>query len=244
LKAWASRASGSHHGIVQGSPRVLGLGALVAILLGAIIAVVITRGSKAPDEPPPASQGGLVVEQGRDDDTKLDPTRPIRCFVEGQFAGEITLAECAKRNGVATGALDVGVDETGALAASGQTGAIFAPLPPADAPASMQPSLPVPTPQAQGPAMPTPAATPTADGGSCWRYADATWSKLPESLSLNGCVQRLYAGQCEKSGRATYGRWGQQTLRLVPGRVEISDDNRRFRTLAKQDRSCAIEPAG
>ena len=38
----------------------------------------------------------------------------------GSFVGEITLAECAKKNGVATGALDVGVDETGALAAADQ----------------------------------------------------------------------------------------------------------------------------
>jgi hypothetical protein len=97
---------------------VLAVGAGVALLLGILIAVTVMRGSRAPAEPPPASQGGLVVETGRDDDTKLDPTRPIRCFVAGQFAGEITLTECAQRNGVATGALDVGVDETGALAAA------------------------------------------------------------------------------------------------------------------------------
>ncbi|RYF92180.1 MAG: hypothetical protein EON95_13305, partial [Caulobacteraceae bacterium] len=69
---------------------VLALGALVAIVLGALIALGIARGSKTPDEPPPASTGGLVVENGRDDDTKLDAARPIRCFVEGQFVGEIT----------------------------------------------------------------------------------------------------------------------------------------------------------
>lgn len=215
---------------------VLGLGALLAIVLGALIALGIANGSKGPDEPPPASQGGLVVENGRDDDTKLDAARPIRCFVESQFVGEITLAECAKRNGVATGALDVGVDETGALAASGQTGAIVAPLPPSD----RTPPVVAQTPPT---ADPSPAPTPVADGNACWRYADATWTKL-ESMSLNACVQRLYAGQCERPGRATYGRWGQQTLRLVPGKVEISDDNRRFRTLARQDRNCSIDPVG
>lgn len=217
---------------------VLGLGALLAIVLGALIALGIAKGNKGPDEPPPASQGGLVVENGRDDDTKLDAARPIRCFVEGQFVGEITLAECAKRNGVATGALDVGVDETGALAASGQTGAIVAPLPPSD---QTPPVVAQAPPQTSGPA--TPAPTPVAEGNACWRYADATWTKL-EGMSLNACVQRLYQGQCERPGRATYGRWGQQTLRLVPGKVEISDDNRRFRTLARQDRSCNIEPVG
>lgn len=217
---------------------VLGLGALLAIILGALIALGIANGNKGPDEPPPASQGGLVVENGRDDDTKLDAARPIRCFVEGQFVGEITLAECAKRNGVATGALDVGVDETGALAASGTTGAIVAPLPPSDATPPVVAQAP---PQTSGPS--TPAPTPVADGNACWRYADATWTKL-EGMSLNACVQRLYQGQCERAGRATYGRWGQQTLRLVPGKVEISDDNRRFRTLARQDKSCNIEPVG
>lgn len=218
---------------------VLGLGALIAIVLGALIALGIAKGNKGPDVPPPASQGGLIVENGRDDDTKLDAARPIRCFVEGQFVGEITLAECAKRNGVATGALDVGVDETGALAASGTTGAIVAPLPPSDPTPPVVAQAPPPT---SGPA-PAPAPTPVADGSACWRYADATWTKL-EGMSLGACVQRLYAGKCERSGRATYGRWGQQTLRLVPGKVEISDDNQRFRTLARQDKSCTIEPVG
>ncbi|HRD45052.1 MAG TPA: hypothetical protein PLF78_01065, partial [Caulobacter sp.] len=107
---------------------VLALGGGVALLLGILIAVSIMRGSKAPAEPPPASQGGLVVETGRDDDSKLDPARPIRCFVAGQFVGELTLVQCAERNGVATGALDVGVDETGALAAADAAGTLLAPL--------------------------------------------------------------------------------------------------------------------
>ena len=37
----------------------------------------------------------------------MDATHPLRCFVAGQFAGEMTLAACAKRNGVSTDALDV-----------------------------------------------------------------------------------------------------------------------------------------
>jgi hypothetical protein len=107
----------------------------------------------------PASQAGLIVEQGRDDDTRLDPARPIRCFVEGQFAGEITLTECARRNGVATGALDVGVDETGALAASGSAGTMLTPLPPpkeqiVEAEATLPPvQQPAPSPSGQGRAL-------------------------------------------------------------------------------------------
>lgn len=213
---------------------VLALGGGVALLLGILIAVTIMRGNKAPAEPPPASQGGLVVETGRDDDTKLDPARPIRCFVAGQFAGELTLAQCAQRNGVATGALDVGVDETGALAAADSAGTILAPLPPAPT------ATPAPQPTPTTATEPAPAA---ASGSTCWRYAGGTWSQVG-SMDLNSCVQTLYAGQCEKRGGATYGRWGDQTLRLVREKVEISQDNRRFRTLVEQGPNCSIPPVG
>jgi len=213
---------------------VLAVGGGVALLLGILIAVTIMRGSKAPAEPPPASQGGLVVETGRDDDTRLDPARPIRCFVAGQFAGEITLTECAQRNGVATGALDVGVDETGALAAADAAGTLLAPLPP-------KPIAPAPVQAA--PTASTEPAPPAAAGSMCWRYASGGWSQAG-SMDLNSCVQSLFAGQCEKRGGATYGRWGEQTLRLVRDKVEISQDNRRFRTLVEQGANCSIPPVG
>ncbi len=212
---------------------VLAIGGGVALLLGALIAVSIMRGDKGSDKPPPASQGGLVVETGRDDDTKLDASRPIRCFVAGQFVGEVTLADCAKRNGVATGALDVGVDETGALAAADVAGTILAPLPPKEAPTTPAPAVVEHT---------APAAAPAA-GSACLRYAGGAWSTVG-SMDLNGCVQTLFSGQCEKRGGATYGRWGEQTLRLVKDRVEISNDNRRFRTLVDQGANCAIPPVG
>lgn len=213
---------------------VLAVGGGVALLLGILIAVTIMRGSRAPAEPPPASQGGLVVETGRDDDTRLDPARPIRCFVAGQFAGEITLTECAQRNGVATGALDVGVDETGALAAADAAGTILTPLPPR--PVAMAPTQPAPVATAE-PSHPAPS------GSMCWRYAGGGWSQAG-SMDLNSCVQTLFAGQCEKRGGATYGRWGEQTLRLVRDKVEISQDNRRFRTLVEQGANCSIPPVG
>ncbi len=57
-------------------------------------------------------------------------------------------------------------------------------------------------------------------------------------MSLNQCVQALYAGTCVRPGEAQYGRWGELTLRLVPRRVEQSNDNNRFRALAEQDRNC------
>lgn len=214
---------------------VLAIGAAVALLLGVAIAFGIMKRDKGPSEPPPASQAGLVVETGRDDDTRLDPARPIRCFVAGQFVGELTLVACAQRNGVATGALDVGVDETGALAAADVAGTLLAPLPPkASAPA------PEPSPVVSAEVQPAPSE---ASRETCWRYRDAGWAQVGE-MDLNACVQTLFNGQCERRGAATYGRWDGQTLRLVRGKVEISDDNRRFRTLVEQSASCAIPPVG
>lgn len=215
-------------------------GGALALLAGVVIATMLVgkgRNEKAP--PPPASQGGLVVETGAPDDGKMDPARPLRCYVAGQYVGEITLAECAKRNGVATGALDVGVDPAGNLAAANQAGAMLTPLPP-----QAEPVPPVQT-QPSAPAPAAPAAT-AASGpaGSCWRYADGGWRKLPNDLTLNGCVQTLFAGRCERPGGATYGRWMQQTLRLAPGKVEVSGDNRSFRLLAEQAANCSIQPIG
>jgi len=209
------------------------MGAAVALAAGVLIALALTSGAREAKTPPPASRGGLVVEAGPADDGKLDAARPLRCFVAGQFVGEITLAECAQKNGVATGALDVGVDETGALAAADQAGTNLTPLPPA-----AEPSAPATT----APAAQDPGAS-AGPAGGCWRYA-GDWRKLPGDLTLNACVQALFAGRCERPGQATYGRWMQQTLRLVPGRVEVSGDDRTFRPLAEQGPGCAIGPVG
>lgn len=212
---------------------LLALGGAGAALAGGIaIALAVSAGRKdaGPSEPPPASRGGLVVEAGPVDETRMDPARPLRCFVAGRFVGDMTLVACARLNGVATGALDVGLDETGALAAAGAADTTLKPLPQA----------PV-----QPPSEPEQAALPDAQApsGACWRYA-GEWKKLPSDMTLNACVQALFAGRCEHSGGATYGRWMQQTLRLVPGRVEVSGDNRGFRPLVEQGPGCAIPPVG
>jgi hypothetical protein len=218
---------------------LLALGAIAALVLGVAVAMVIARHDPPSREPPPASQGGLVVEPGRVDDAKLDAARPLRCFVAGQYVGDLTLAACAAKNGVSTGALDVGVDETGALAASNGAGTVLTPLPPQEQVAAQPaPGAPVETPAAAAP-----AAAPAASGSACWRYAGGEWKRLGD-MALNSCVQTLYAGQCVKSGQANYGRWGDQTLRLVKGKVEVSNDDRRFRTLVEQGSGCSIPSAG
>jgi hypothetical protein len=207
-------------------------GAAVALLAGlAIAGAMLAAQSREPKEAPPASSAGLVIDSSGPEDARMDPAKPLRCFVAGQFVGEITLADCAKRNGVATDALDVGLDQTGALAATDQAGAVLTPLPPVESEA--------PQDEGGGEAAPLPVNAPV---GACLRYDQGRWGRLPNDVSLNTCVQALFAGHCERPGGATYGRWMQQTLRLVPGRVEISADNHSFRTLADQGAGCAITP--
>lgn len=206
---------------------VVGGGVAVALIAGLLVALTFGAGKKASDTPPPASKGGLVVEIGRDD-VKLDPTRKLSCYVSGQSVGMTTLAECASRNGISSGQLDVGIDQSGEMA-FGDVGAVLTPLPPAAPPVVTSVTVPV---------VPAVAAAPVA---ACWRYADRTWSKVSD-VSLHACVTTLFEGRCERPGGATYGRWGEQTLRLVPGRVEQSADNRSFRTLVEQGTNCALAP--
>ena len=205
-------------------------GGAIALAAGLGIAALIMSQDKGSNRPPPASQGGLVVETQKPTEEKLDLNRPLRCFVDGQVVGELTLAECAKRNGVATGSLDVGLDETGALSATEEAGTVLTPLPPAN---SAPPVVNTPPPMAEAAA---PAVTAT-----CWRYSRAGWRPLGD-MSRNACVQMLFAGQCQGTGQALYGRWGDMTVRLVTGRVEISSDNRRFHLLTEQGPNCALPP--
>ena len=222
--------------------RVLFAGAALALAAGLAVAAIMIFGPHRQSGPSPASQGGLMVQTNPGDDVKLDSKRPLRCFVNGQFIGELPLDQCASRNGVATGALDVGLDPNGALAASGGPSAEITPLPPNDqsVPAAPPDAGPRTAPgvpaQASGPARSAPAA--------CWRYDAGQWEVLPFQMSLSSCVQSLYQGQCERQGGAAYGRWGDRTLRLIPGEVQMSSDNRRFGTLVVQGADCSLPVFG
>ena len=201
---------------------MLAVGAALALGSGGLAAALLLGGAPKSGGPPPASQAGLVIESDNSDQTQLDPKSLLKCFVAGRFVGTATLEDCAKQNGVATGALDVGVDPTGALAAADKAGANLTPLPPAKSSVAV-------------------ALNPAQQLGSCWRYVDKGWSRLPAEASLSACAQTLFAGHCERPGGATYGRWGTQTLRLVPGRIEISSDDHTFRTLSEESPGCAAE---
>jgi hypothetical protein len=208
---------------------LIGGGAL-ALTAGLAVAVVVAMRQSDVDAPPPASEGGLMVQTGREDTVKLDPARPLRCFVNGRLVGEMPVSDCAHRNGVATGALDVGVDASGALAVAATPSTDVAPPPP---------------PPAEDPGA-TPATVAPGDdvaaGGEkgCWGYEGGSWRRSPMDMSLNACVQSLFAGQCVRPGGAAYGRWGERDVRLVLGRVEIAGDDGGFKVLARQQGGCAI----
>lgn len=215
-------------------PILIGAGLALAAGLGsAFLLLVLGRPGEGP---PPALEGGLVVEAGPRDETRLAPGTPLRCFVAGQFVGDLPLEDCARRNGVASGALDVGVDASGALGA-GAAGGMLTPLPPSTPPQPVEVLKP-----AEPAVAPAQAALQAPPVAACWRHASGEWKQLPGDMTQSACVQALFAGRCERPGQAAYGRWGGQTLRLVPGRVEISADNRNFRLLADQGSNCAISP--
>ena len=211
------------------------VGGFVALLTGLVVAMVLSK-SHASDASiaPPASQAGLIVETKTETDRGLDPMSHLRCFVGGRFVGEATLAECAKKNGVATGALDVGIDPGGNLAAAQGAGVDLTPLPPKDlvATEATKPTL------AEGDEK-----KPARDNlENCWKYAGGEWRKTPTDVSLDACVQTLFNGRCVHGGDAAYGRWASTTLRLVAGRVESSTDNRTFSPLTEQSPNCTVSP--
>ncbi|ESQ76454.1 hypothetical protein ABAC402_04960 [Asticcacaulis sp. AC402] len=214
----------------------IAIGAVVAVLAAVVLGLAFSKGHK--DDPKMNGQLPGMVFKVEDPNPQLDPKKPLRCYVNGADVGELTLAECAKKNGVATGALDVGVDDQGNVTAA-PTGSL-APVP--GAPSSAAPGTPakVTEPEPTEEIIPeTPQATagPTAP---CLRYNSNTWNRLSDNLTLGQCVKQLYDGRCVSPGNASYGRWGDKTLRLVPKRVEVSDDNANFRTLVEQGQGCSV----
>lgn len=204
---------------------VIGLGGAAALVAGLVFAFVLLGGNSGPKSAPPASKGGLQVDVA--DPRPVELERELRCFVDGQFVGLATLKVCAEKNGVAAQALDVGIDESGALIAA-ETASL---APPPGAPSAGAPQSPEVIPGVAAGEGPT---------AVCLRHINGEWRRLSDALTLNACVQLLYNGRCERPGGAMYGRWGEVTLRLVPGRVERSSDNVVFTRLVEQGRSCTV----
>lgn len=213
------------------------VGGALFLLAGLALAIGLALRPDSDRGPPPASVGGLIVQTGHDELQKLDPAKPLRCYVGGRLVGEMTVADCAKRNGVATGALDVGVAPNGSLAAAGPSNVT---VPPPPSPPNSE--------DAVGEQAATGAEEDSAQAPSgarqCFSYEGGSWSRSPGVTPLDTCVQTLFAGQCVAPGAAVYGRWGNKALRLVLGRVEISDDGKNFRTLVVQTGTCAIPDLG
>ena len=208
------------------------VGAAVAIAVAIFIGMALSKGhkddKKMNDQPP-----GLTFAVN-DAPPTLDSKKPLRCYVAGAYVGDLTLADCAKKNGVAAQALDVGLDDNGNVVAA-PTGSLT-PVP--GAPAAAPPAT-APQPADTGEVVPDTQAVsgPTA---ACLRYNGNEWNKLSDSVTIGQCVRLLYDGRCVSPGSAQYGRWGEKTLRLVPKRVEVSDDNTNFRVLTDQGQGCSV----
>jgi len=222
--------------------------ARIALVLAAGAALTAAGCRRA--KPPEAAPTGALLKVEMGTSAKLDPQSALRCFVHGQFVGMQTPAQCADKNGVPAGALDVGLDQSGSLAA-GAGDAHLAPIANSvddNSVAGADPgdgaSPPSPPPMTPAQAASAPATLP-ADGatGDCLRYIRGAWQGVGDGVPLGVCVHTLFAGRCVGPGQTLYGRWGRETVRLMPGRVEMSDNNRDFHPLVAQSASdCSLPP--
>ena len=218
---------------------IVALGGAAAVVIIAVTAAVLLRGPRPAPVEPSTVAGALQVQVGKQ--ARLDPNAPLRCFVNGQYVGMQTTAQCAAKNGVAPGAMDVGVDQSGAPAAAPGGAMDLKPLPvtPAEPVAQLPPAAEV---AANEPPPAAPAAQPATPGAADCQRITGRGPRSEGSMSLGACVRTLFQGRCLDPGETIDGRWGSQTLRLEPGQVTISRDNGGFRPLASQDSECNFPP--
>lgn len=212
---------------------IIALGGIAVLLVAVAAATLISNTSKQKTPygqlPPPGLQ--VDISEAPAIDAKR---QQLRCFVNGQFVGMATLDECATKNGVAAQALDVGLDESGELVAA-ET-ASLAPPPPV-APSVVEPTIePVQTETT----IAESSVAQSGPTGACLRFASGEWREVANGVTIGVCAQVLYDGRCERPGGASYGRWSDTTLRLVPGRVEQSADNKVFSLLVEQSKGCQV----
>ena len=207
--------------------RALYIGGAAAAIVAVMVVVGIAAVRAGDDAPPAESAGpGLVVQRGVQAVSNLDPAALLKCYVSGKLVGEMRVADCAARNGVATGPLEVGVAKAPDSGPANTVMAEIAPPPP-------PPPIDVAA-QDQS----APGADPAAAGGRpCWSHEGGAWSRAPEGMGLDACVQFLFAGQCLRPGGVVYGMWGDRTLRLTGERVEMASGGG-FRALPDQPALC------
>ena len=213
--------------------------AAVLVLVAAGGGVALLMSHKPAPRTAAADGRRLTLELGRAD-TRADTSRPIRCFVDGRNVGDLSIALCAQKNGVDARSLDLGLDRSGVLSAGQDVALTPAPRLDLTAPPVLQPVV---IPELQAANAVSPAGGPASTLGACLDYETGAWRSVGEELPLGACVRRLFDGRCERPGGALYGRWADRTVRLVPGRIEVSSDNRNFRTLASQGPGCSLPPA-
>ncbi len=219
----------------------LAAGAVIAVAVAVGLGVALSSGHK--NDPKMNDQPtGMTFNVSDSPVAALDPKKTLRCYVNGADVGDMTLAECAQKNGMAAQKMDVGLDDNGNVVAA-PTGSLT-PTPPAPASAGAAPGkdnnqaqVPEQTAEQVPDTAPAAASSPT---GVCLRYNSNSWNKLQDNVTLGQCVQMLYDQRCVSPGNASYGRWADKTLRLVPHRVEISDDNTNFRPLVDQEQGCSV----
>lgn len=205
-------------------------GALAARGLGAGLAVALTAGVVGCHRGEETSGGGasetgLVVQAGRDM-AKLQPNRLLGCYVGGRLIGQRTVADCARRNGLPTGALDVGLAAGSPAAASSTANATSV-----DEPAGEPASSP-----------PPPAVTAAGGLADCAQLVDGAWVRVAQGATLTSCVRTLFDGQCLAEGVVSRGRWADRLLRLANGRVEAAAAGAPYRLVAVQADGCATTP--
>ena len=193
-----------------------------------------------------STAGGLKVEMGKA--AKVESDTSVRCFVNGQFVGMQDAADCARKNGVAPGGLDVGLDQSGAIAAAAGGGDThLRPLGNDEGDASDTTAAAQTADQAGGgdPTQPASRDYAAAAPSPCRRYVAGAWRPSSDAVSLDACVHSLFDGRCPPAGQVVYGRWGGLTLRDSPGRIDVSSDNRDFSPLAPQyPADCSIPSLG
>lgn len=88
------------------APLIVGVLLIAALAVGAL---VLGRRS-LPSFNDVASSGNLVAQPQKPASLATAPARPLPCYVDGRPIGSLPLSDCAARNGVATGQLEVGLN--------------------------------------------------------------------------------------------------------------------------------------